>query len=187
MTEAAAPDRELAQARALIEEACKKSAMLWLRPESAGRDGRSWATWHVWIDGAAHVVSGGQEQDIPLLAEAADGARVVATVRSKDTGGRLVAWVGVVRRLPPDDPAWEAVVPELHAKRLNAPDGDAQPQRWARESVVHRIEPTGELLETPTTPTTESHAAEPPGSPATTRGRLPFMVGKRARRRPARP
>jgi hypothetical protein len=105
------------------------------------------------------------------------------TVRSKDTGGRLVAWVGVVRRLRPDEAAWETVVPELHAKRLNAPDGEAQPARWARESAVHRIEPTGELLETPGNPTTGSHAAEPPSSPATTRGRLPFVVGRRARRR----
>jgi hypothetical protein len=178
-----APDRAAARTRAIVEEACKKSAMLWLRPEAAGRDGRSFAAWHVWTDGAAHIVSGGLEQRVPVLDEVADGARLVATVRSKDTGGRLVAWVGVVRRLHPDDAAWETVVPELHAKRLNAPDGEAQPARWARESAVHRIEPTGELLETPGNPTTGSHAAEPPSSPATTRGRLPFVVGRRARRR----
>jgi len=177
------PDRDAARARALVEEACKKSAMLWLREESAGRDGRSYAAWHVWTDGAAHVVSGGLEQQVPVLADAPEGARLVATVRSKDTGGRLVAWVGAVRRVAPGEPAWDTVVPDLHAKRLNAPDGEEQPARWARESVVHRIEPTGELLETPGNPSTGSHAAEPPSSPATTRGKLPFVIGKRAKRR----
>jgi hypothetical protein len=178
-----APDREVAKARALVEEACKKSAMLWLREESAGRDGRSFAAWHVWTDGAAHVVTGGLEQQVPVLDEASEGARVVATVRSKDTGGRLVAWVGTVRRVAPGEGSWDTVVPELHAKRLNPPDGEAQPERWARESVVHRIEFTGELLETPGNPSTGAHAAEPPSSPATTRGKLPFVLGKRAKRR----
>jgi hypothetical protein len=172
-------DRDVARARALVGEACRKSAMLWLRPES---DPRAVAAWHVWSDGAVYVVSGGLEQDVPVLARLAQD-RLVVTVRSKDTGGRLVSWVGLASRVQPDDEAWDAVVAELHAKRLNSSDGEAQPARWARESVVTRIEPTGELLESPGHRSADSHAAEPPRSGATTRGALPFTLGRTPRRR----
>ena len=87
------------------------------------------------------------------------------------------------RPVRPEDDAWDPVVTELHAKRLNPPDGEAQPQRWARESRVLRLEPTGRMLERPGHLSHRSHAAEPPGSPATTRGPLPFVIGRRARRR----
>jgi hypothetical protein len=174
-----AADRDDARARALIEEACRKSAMLWLRPDSTAR---AVAAWHVWSDGAAYIVSGGLEQDVPALTRPGD-QRLEVTVRSKDTWGRLVTWVGHASRVQPTDAAWDTVVAELHAKRLNSPDGEAQPARWARESVVTRIEPTGELLESPGHLRADSHAAEPPGSPATTRGPLPFTVGRRPTRR----
>jgi hypothetical protein len=173
------PDRDIARARALVEEACRKSAMLWLRPESSTR---TVAAWHVWSDGAAYIVSGGLEQDVPALAELGE-ERVVVTVRSKDTGGRLVTWIGQASRVRPDDEPWDSVVAELHAKRLNSPDGEAQPARWARESAVTRIEPTGELLESPGHLSADSHAAEPAGSSATTRGPLPFTLGRTPRRR----
>ncbi|MDQ1667121.1 MAG: hypothetical protein QOH75_3152 [Actinomycetota bacterium] len=176
---ASTPDRDVARARALVEEACRKSSMLWLRIES---DQRTVAAWHVWSEGAAYVVSGGLEQDLPMLAEPAND-RLVVTVRSKDTGGRLVTWVGSTSRVLPEDEEWGPIVAELHAKRLNSPDGEAQPARWARESVVTRIEPTGELLESPGHLRADSHAAEPVPSPATTRGPLPFKVGRAPRRR----
>ncbi|MGH8894517.1 MAG: hypothetical protein ACRDWY_14625, partial [Actinomycetes bacterium] len=60
---------------------------------------------------------------------------------------------------------------------------ERQPQRWARESRVLRLEATGRALERPGHLSQRSHAAEPPGSPATTRGPLPFVIGRRARRR----
>jgi hypothetical protein len=173
------PDRDVARAHALVGEACRKSSMLWLRPES---DPRAVAAWHVWSDGAAYVVSGGLEQDVPVLNQLTTD-RLVVTVRSKDTGGRLVTWVGRASRVQPDDDAWDAVVSQLHAKRLNSPDGEAQPGRWARESVVTRIEPTGELLESPGHLSAGSHAAEPAESSATTRGALPFTLGRAPRRR----
>jgi hypothetical protein len=169
-------DRDAALARALVDEACRKSALVWLRP--AGSD-RAQAVWHGYVDGAVHVVSGGLEQDAPELV---DGTEVDVTVRSKDTGGRVLTFRGTVSTVRPDDPAWDAVVTELHAKRLNPPDGEEQPARWARESRVVRIEPVGRLVEGPGHLSHRSHAAEPPGSSATTSGRLPFVLGRRARR-----
>ncbi|MGH8891846.1 MAG: hypothetical protein ACRDWY_00830, partial [Actinomycetes bacterium] len=118
-------DRDAALLLALVEETCRKSSLVWLRP--TGSD-RAVAAWHVFTAGAVHVVGGGQEQNLP---EMADGDEVVVTVRSKDTGGRLLSFVARVDTVRPDDPAWDTVVPELHAKRLNPPDGERQPQRWA--------------------------------------------------------
>ena len=168
------------RALALVEEAGKKSALLWL---SARPGGRAYAAWHVWVDGAALVVSGGLEQDAPVLDQLDADRRVIVTLRSKDTWGRLVTWVGHAETIRPDDDAWQSAAAQLHAKRLNSPDGEAQPDRWRRESVITRIVPSGELLESPAHMPSGSQRAEPPGSPATTRGRLPFTIGRRARRR----
>jgi hypothetical protein len=170
-------DRDEALAAALVDEALRKSSLLWLGTRSADRPV---AVWHAVTDGAAHVVGGGLEQELPDLA---DGDEVEVTVRSKDTGGRLVSFVAVVREVRPGDTAWDTVVADLHAKRLNPPDGESQPLRWARESRVLRLQPTGKVLERPGHLSHRSHAAEPPGSPATTRGPLPFVIGRRARRR----
>ena len=166
---------------ALVEEACGRSAMVWLRRPG---EQRSHAAWHVWADGAVHVVTGGSEQPLGGLTDRlVDGAEVDVLVRSKDNGSRLVAFRTVVSDVRPDDDRWDTVVPLLHAKRLNAADGEEQPARWARESRVLRLEPTGQVLEQPGHLPTRSHAAEPPPSAATTRGPLPFVVGRRARRR----
>jgi hypothetical protein len=173
-------DPDAARAHALIEEAAKKSALLWLAAEPGGR---AYAAWHVWVDGAVLVVSGGLEQPMPVLDLLDADRRIIVTLRSKDTWGRLVTWVGRAENIAPDDDAWAAAAVELHAKRLNSPDGEAAPERWRRESVITRIVPTGELLESPTHMPSGSRRAEPPDSPATTRGRLPFTVGRRARRR----
>jgi len=170
-------DRDAAVAQALVDEACRKSALVWLRP--AGSD-RAQAVWHAYVDGAVHVVSGGLEQDCPDLP---DGTEVDVTVRSKDTGGRVLTFRGTVSTISPDDSAWDAVVTELHAKRLNPPDGEEQPARWARESRVFRIEQFGKLVEGPGHLSHRSHATEPAASPATTTGRLPFVLGRPARRR----
>lgn len=153
---------------ALIEEACKKSGLIWVAVPGA----RDRAAWHVWQDhggqGAVYVVVGGGEQSLPGLA---DGLTVRVTVRSKDKGGRLVAWPGLVARITPGSEEWAAVVPTLHAKRLNAQDGEAQPERWAANSAIFRIRPHGEPFEAPGRFATASGAAPVPSSPATTRSR----------------
>lgn len=121
--------------RALVEEATKKSGLIWVK----GPVGPSRALWHVWHEGAAVLVGDGPgEQPLPGLA---DGAEAEVTVRSKDKGGRLVTWAATVVELAPESPEWEAAVAELKGKRLNAPDGEGMPDRWARECRVVRLVP----------------------------------------------
>ncbi|GHH90199.1 hypothetical protein [Streptomyces capillispiralis] len=163
--------------RALIEEATKKSGLIWVR--GSGVPAR--ALWHVWHEGAACVVGDGPgEQPLPGLA---DGGPADVTVRSKDKGGRLVTWTATVVELPPDSERWTAAVAELKGKRLNAPDGEAMTGRWARECRVLRLEPTGA-----TAPLPDGSLAEAPlPTPVTTRrpapAGLPRLLLKRKRRR----
>ena len=71
--------------QALVEEATKKSALIWVRGSEPAR-----ALWHIWHEGAALLVGDGPgEQPLPGLV---DGVAAEVTVRSKDKGGRLVAW-----------------------------------------------------------------------------------------------
>ena len=166
---------------ALVEEACRRSGLVWLQSQG---DDRAHAAWHTWHDGAVHVVTGGTEQPLPGLVDASLAAgRVRVTVPSKETRGRLVTWVAAASVLAPDTDEWTAAAAALHATRLNAPDGEEQPARWARESTVVRLAPTGEVLEHPGAIPTGSHAAPPAPSPATTKGKLPFVLGRRAGRR----
>ncbi|WP_112468777.1 hypothetical protein [Streptomyces triticisoli] len=161
--------------RALVEEATKKSGLIWVR--GPGVPAR--ALWHVWHESAACLVGDGPgEQPLPGLA---DGAEAEVTVRSKDKGGRLVTWAARVVELAPDSEGWQAAVAELKGKRLNAPDSEAMTQRWARECRVLRLEPTGA-----TTPLPKGSLAEAPlPTPATTRrpvpAGLPRLLMKRRR------
>ncbi|MFJ6981967.1 MULTISPECIES: hypothetical protein [unclassified Streptomyces] len=163
--------------RALVEEATKKSGLLWVRGpgERAER-----ALWHVWHDGAVCLVGDGPgEQPLPGLA---DGATAEVTVRSKDKGGRLVVWTARVTQLAPGTEPWDAAVGELKGKRLNAPDGEAMTGRWARECRVLRLEPTGAPHPLPD----GDLAARPVPTPATTRNPAPPALPRlllRGRRR----
>ncbi|MEU9236679.1 hypothetical protein [Streptomyces subrutilus] len=152
---------------ALVEEATKKSGLIWVRGEGADR-----ALWHAWVEGAAHVLGDGPgEQPFPGLA---DGATAEVTVRSKDKGGRLVAWTATVRELPPRGEEWAAAVAELKGKRLNAPDSEEMTERWARECRLLRLEPESVRAELPA----GSLAAAPLDTPATTRRPIPAHLPK---------
>jgi hypothetical protein len=123
----------------LVEEATRRSSVVWVRPHGAAR---ARPAWHAWHDGCAWLVLGGAEQDLPGLP---DAARAQVLVRSHERrSGLLVEWTAEVERVLPGTPEWEQGVPVLHAARLNAVDGEQQPQRWARESTVLRLRPTGE-------------------------------------------
>ncbi|MCX4883413.1 MULTISPECIES: hypothetical protein [unclassified Streptomyces] len=163
--------------QALVEEATKKSGLIWV----SGPGVPARALWHVWHEGAACVIGDGPgEQPLPGLA---DGAAAEVTVRSKDKGGRLVSWPAKVVELAPGSEVWEATVAELKGKRLNAPDGEAMPDRWARECRVLRLEPAGASAPLPD----GSLAEAPLPSPATTREPMPaglprLLLKKRKRR-----
>ncbi|WLQ40837.1 hypothetical protein P8A22_13105 [Streptomyces laculatispora] len=162
---------------ALVEEATKKSGLVWVRGTGPAR-----ALWHVWHQGAAHFVGDGPGEQ-PLPAGLTDGANAEVTVRSKDKGGRLVVWTASVAQLTPHSEEWEAAVAELRGKRLNAPDAEQMTGRWARECRIVRLTPLDSRTDLPAT----SGAAAPLPTTATTR--LPVPAGlprllKRSLRKP---
>ncbi|MFF2808902.1 hypothetical protein ACFVT2_17310 [Streptomyces sp. NPDC058000] len=180
--------------QALIEEATKKSGLIWVR----GATGPARALWHVWHDGAVCLVgdsaaegperrgagaerSGSGEQPLAALG-LTDGGTATVTVRSKDKGGRLVAWPAEVRELAPGSEEWQATVEELKGKRLNAPDADTIAERWARECRVLRLTPAGETVQRPGRMPDDSHAVPPLASPAITRRPVPAALPKLLRR-----
>lgn len=123
---------------ALVEEATRRSGVVWLLRDGAGP---AFPVWHVWHEGAAHLVVGGLEQPLDAIG-AAD--RVLVVVRSRERqADRVVQWWADVRQVLPATAGWDLLVPLLHAQRLNAPDGEAQPARWARESRVLTLLPDG--------------------------------------------
>jgi hypothetical protein len=174
---AAADVPDDAVGEALVAEATKKAGLVWLTVPGADR---ARAAWHVWHDGAAYVVSDGEEQPLPGLAQAGE---VTVTVPSKDNRARLVTWVATVGTVEPATEEWDTVTAALKGSRLNARDGEHQPERWATESRVTRLTPTGRLTERPGDVPGSSLAATPAPTPATTRGPLPAMLGRRPRRR----
>ncbi len=163
---------------ALLVESAKKSDLLWVEFPVLRRPR---AVWHVWADDRAYVVGGGLEQPLPGLS---DGGVVEVTARSKDNGGRLVTWSARCRRVPTASPEWDAVVPLLHAKRLNPPDGEDQPARWAASSEVWALEPIG-IVDAYGRGSEDAHLAPPPPTNATTSGPLPMVLHRRQRRRPS--
>jgi hypothetical protein len=162
---------------ALVEEATKKSGMLWIALPGLPQPR---AAWHIWHEGSAYVLTGGEgEQPLPGLPEA---DQVTVTVRSKDKGGLLVSWSAAVEEVRPGAELWDAVTARLAKERLNAPGHEGQVERWARESYVIRLTPTGEVTEAPGTHRDDYAAVRPVPTPATTTGRNPFMIGGKRRR-----
>jgi hypothetical protein len=128
--------------RELVEEAMRKAAVVWL--DVAGRP--PYPVWCLWTGAgdsdpgageALYVVSGPQEQAAPGLARA---ATAVVAARG-DHGGRIVRFTARVERVRPGGAEWAAVVPQLAAKRLNAPPVPELLDRWARTATVSRLRP----------------------------------------------
>ncbi|GHE04575.1 hypothetical protein [Streptomyces alanosinicus] len=160
--------------RALIEEAAKKSGLIWVK--GAGSPAAR-ALWHVWHEGAVCLVGDGPgEQPLEGLT---GGGFAEVTVRSKDKGGRLVTFPATVAELTAGSAEWEAAVAELKGKRLNAPDGEQMPARWARECRVLRLAPAGSVVPLPS----DSQADVPVTTPATTRRPVPAALPRLLARR----
>jgi hypothetical protein len=161
----------------LVAEATKKAGVVWIMVAGTGR---ARPAWHHWQDGAAYVLTGGSEQPLPGLAEA---AAAEVTVPSKDSGGRLITWTARVTRVPPDSDEWQRAIPELGPKRLNSLDSENQAERWALECTLLRLEPTGRVTEAPGEMSEDAGSAPPPATPATTSGPPPFVLGRARRSR----
>jgi hypothetical protein len=138
---------DAATAAALVEESARRSGLIWVRRAAASPDTgpAPRPVWHVWQDGSAYLLTGGIEQPMPEGLDT-DGATAEVTARSKDNGSRLVVWHAAVRRVEADTDEWRALVPALVSRRLNSPDGEQAPQRWARECRLFRLTPVdGEI------------------------------------------
>lgn len=146
-----------------------------------GSDPVDHPAWHVWLDGALCLVSGGSEQPLPGIE---DAATVEVIMRSKENGGRLLRWVGEVYVVRPDDDSWSSVTDALVAGRLNLDDPTTTPASWAEHSTVTRVEPSNAWVESPGTIGDGGHRAVPRPTPATTRGPLPRILHRRVKRRP---
>jgi hypothetical protein len=163
---------------ALVEEAGRKSAVLWVAiPGTTQPVG----AWHVWVDGAAIVVHEGDEQKLPGLRST---GRAELVLRSKDKGTLLVRVPVRVVPLEPGTPAWDKAVAALHAARQSAPDGEAQPARWSASSLVTRLEPDGPASEAPGRYPDRDQRAVPVTSEATTLNLRPMVLGRKSTRRP---
>lgn len=164
---------------ALLAEAASKSDLIWVRRRG---EQRGWPAWHVWHDGAVHVVSGGGEQTLSPLEGPLD-----LLVRSKDTWQRLLTLPAHATTLEPDDERWASAAGALAAARLNASVPPAQlPQLWRETATITRIDADGPPLEQPGDYDDSSHAAPPPPTPATRSGWRPWHAGGRRRRRRGR-
>ena len=159
--------------RALVEEAAKKSGLLWLDLPGLPQPR---AAWHVWHDGSAYVLTGGEgEQPLPGLPEA---AQVTVILRSKDKGGRLISFVADAEPVEPGSQLWDAVTPLLAKDRLNAASHEGQVECWATESWVVRLTPVLEVTES----ADDYATVRPVPTPATTAGAPPRLVGGKRRR-----
>jgi hypothetical protein len=132
------PPRSLVGAEllpSLVAEAARKSRVCWL----------SWAggpprlVWHVWYDDALVVLSGDDGQVLPGLGES---GTVEVTMRSKDTGGRLVTWSGSVEVVAPEDVSWDPSAAALLGVRLNVADPAAALAAWRSTGTIVRIVPS---------------------------------------------
>ncbi|MFX4291302.1 hypothetical protein [Streptomyces bohaiensis] len=164
---------------ALVEETAKKSSLLWVRGPGPAP---ARALWHVWHDGAVWLVGGPGEQPLDGL-DLRDGGTATVTARSKDSGGRLVAWPARVSEPAADGPRWAAAVAELRGKRLNAPDAEELPTRWAAECRVLRLAFESPATQRPGAYPAGSGAEPPRPSPALTRGSVPSGLPASRRRR----
>ena len=112
-----------------IAEATRRAGVLWLSSHGSV----PLIVWHLWHDGAAYVVGGGDEQPLPPL-----GSTATITVGGPD--GALT-WDAAVEQVAPGSARWDEVSPLLAAERLNAVSLDGLTQQWAKASTVIRLTP----------------------------------------------
>ena len=115
-----------------VTQALKAAGVVWVVLD--GHPPR--VLWHLWHDGCVWTVVGGAEQELPGLRPGP--CEVVVRGPQRQALPPAPMELSVVE---PGTELWAQVTPLLHAARLNPVDGPAQPERWARESTVVRLEP----------------------------------------------
>jgi hypothetical protein len=119
---------------ALIAEATKKAAVVWLSVDGAP----AYVVWCVPIADALYVVAGPGEQAAPGLAE----ATVVDVTARGDHGGSIATWSAAMQPIEPGSDDWNTVALTVAGKRLNATgSADDLVARWARDAVLVRLVP----------------------------------------------
>lgn len=131
-------------AQALLEEALRKAAVLWVAP--AGH--RPVPVWLARSGTTVYVLTGGREQQVPGLAAAASAT---VSARSREDRALLVTWGATVTPVPPGTAEWDEAVRLLLPARLNLPDADdaGARARWAAECALVRLTPDGEVTPRP--------------------------------------
>lgn len=170
----AAPGEAAPDDAALLDAGLKRTDLIWVGPDVA----TTRAVWQVWDDGAIYLLCGGGEQAAPVQ----PGQRATVVVASKDKRTRLLTFTAAVEQVGPGED-WDRITGQMVTRRLNLPDGEAAPGRWARESMLLRLRPELPLLERPGQYDAGSHAAPPPPTPATTRVPRPWHLFGRPNRR----
>jgi hypothetical protein len=138
----------------LLDEGLRKTALIWVGPVAGDAPER--AVWHVWDSGLVYVLCGPGEQPPPV----APGTPARVVVPSKDKHSRLLSVDASTDALAPGE-EWDRIAAIMATKRLNLPDGDAAPARWARDCTILRLRPAARLVEAPGRYDSESHARSP--------------------------
>ncbi len=122
----------------LIADLAKKSGLVWVSYAH-----HTHAIWHEWVNDAVCLVTGGTEQPLPDI-ERHETVRLL--LRSKSSRALVAEVTARVDVVPPHSEHWESVTAALKIGRLNLADRDHAVERWAHESVVIRLVPTGSIL-----------------------------------------
>jgi hypothetical protein len=125
---------------AVLDEALKKSTVVWIEvPGDGGTGGRAVPAWYGTLDGRIYVLTGGSEQHVPGLAEA---AQVVLIARSKELQSLVAEVEASARVVPGADPLFARVAPVLLPRRLNLRDGEQAVDRWRKECTLVELTPS---------------------------------------------
>jgi hypothetical protein len=125
---------------AVLDEALKKSTVVWIEvPGPGGTGGRAVPAWYGTVDGRIYVLTGGSEQRIRGLDQADS---VLLSARSKNVQSLVSRMEASARVVPASDPLFARVVPVLLPRRLNLPDGEQAADRWRKESTLVELTPS---------------------------------------------
>jgi hypothetical protein len=116
-----------------IQEALKKSTILWLRWSDDGGEKRTMPVWFIYYQDKIYVLSGERQQTIPG-AESLRECDVI--VRWKGRNAQVAELYASVRVLP-QGPEWDELAERIAEKRLNIPGlPEDTARRWRDECHI---------------------------------------------------